>query len=386
MNQMAPMRQPTAGQLALARQLVELKPRDLTGRATVQAATYVAPARFAAEWERIFRRQPLPLAPSALLPDPAMAVTHAAYGQPLLVTRDNRGQAHVLLNVCRHRGTKLVEGAEACKLASVVCPYHAWSYRLDGSLAGLPRAETFAGFDKAEHGLVPLPCAEAGGIIWVGLDRDAPPDFGSVTGALATDLDAFGLGAMHLYRRRTHAVAANWKLIVDAFQESYHIQRLHAKTIGPFFAESVTVQDSIGLHQRAAVGRVDFLQATASADFDKLRRAITYTYTLFPATTVIVSPDYVNILVKYPQAADRTLVEDFMLIPEPPANDKAEDHWRRSFELLDGGVFASEDFRAAALEQVGLASGALAELQLGGLELAIRRFHDKVEAALGRNA
>jgi phenylpropionate dioxygenase-like ring-hydroxylating dioxygenase large terminal subunit len=352
MNQLAPLRQPTKGQLNLARMLVERKPAALVGRATVKADTYVSPERFTAERECLFRRLPLPIAPSALLPQPGMAVAHAEYGLPLLITRDGKGEAHVLLNVCRHRGTQLVTSREPCQLASMVCPYHAWSYRLDGSLAGLPRAETFADFDKSMHGLVPMPSVEAGGIIWVGLDRENPPNFAEVTGELAADLDSFGLGDMHLYRRRTHEVAANWKLIVDAFQESYHIQRLHAKTIAPYFAESVNVQDHIGPHHRAAVGRVEFLQATDAADFDRLRRTITYTYTLFPATTVIVSPDYVNILVKYPQAPDRTLVEDFMLIPEPPANDKAEDHWRRSFELLDGGVFASEDFRAAALEQI----------------------------------
>jgi len=191
---------------------------------------------------------------------------------------------------------------------------------------------------------------------------------------------------MHLYRRRTHDVAANWKLIIDAFQESYHIRRLHAKTIGPYFAESISNSDRIGPHMRAAVGRTEFLQAAQSDDFDALRRAITYTYTAFPATTIIVSPDYVNILVAYPQAADRTLVEDFMLIPEKPTSDKAEDHWRRSFELLDGGVFASEDFRAAALEQIGLTAGAISELLLGGLELSIRRFHDTVEEYLARNS
>jgi phenylpropionate dioxygenase-like ring-hydroxylating dioxygenase large terminal subunit len=187
---------------------------------------------------------------------------------------------------------------------------------------------------------------------------------------------------MHLYRRRMHDVAANWKLVMDAFLEVYHVRRLHVQTIGPYFAESVQVSDRIGPHIRSAIGRTDFAAAGTSSDLDQLRRAITYVYTVFPATTIIVSPDYINVLVKYPQSADRTLVENFMLIPEPPANDKAEDHWRRSFELLDEGVFAAEDFRVCALEHAGLASGTVPELELGGLELAIRTFHDQIEAQL----
>ena len=85
-----------------------------------------------------------------------------------------------------------------------------------------------------------------------------------------------------------------------------------------------------------------------------------------------------------PRAVDRTLVEDFMLIPERPTTPKAEDHWRRSFELLDNGVFAAGDFRAAALGQQGLASGAIEQTLVGGLEQGIRQFHDEVGAALER--
>ena len=103
---------------------------------------------------------------------------------------------------------------------------------------------------------------------------------------------------------------------------------------------------------------------------------------MFPGTILIVSPDYVNLMILMPQAHDRMLVEDFMLIPEPPATDKALRHWEKSWALLDGGVFGSEDFRAAALGQEGLSSGAVERVTLGTLEAGIRAFHDEVEARL----
>ena len=375
-----PARRPTEGMLALARAIAEGQTRAEAGMTEVPASVYTDPDYWTREKGAIYDRLPQILVPSALLPDPGMAVPHDATGRPLLITRDGEGRAHVFLNVCRHRGTRLVEGGEPVCQKRLVCPYHAWTYSVDGRLLALPRPDTFPGLDKDAMGLIELPSRETGGLIWF-CPQEETANFGHAE-KLGEDFDALGMSGHVLFRRKTHDVAANWKLIMDAFLESYHVTRLHAQTIGPFFKDGVTSGDMIGPHARSAVGRLEDMESVDLTDMAALRRVVTFAYQLLPGALIIPSPDYVNVMTMMPQAHDRTLVEDFMLIPEHPATEKARAHWERSWALLDGGVFASEDFRAAELGQQGLSTGAIPSLTLGTLEGGIRRFHETVEEAL----
>ena len=167
----------------------------------LDASVYIDPLRFEREQRLIFEKLPLLIGPSALLPENNTAVAHDGYGVPLIVSRDGQGRIHVMANVCRHRGTRLLETDEAVFSKRIVCPYHAWTYGSDGALLAVPRAECFPGLDKADRPLMHFTAIESGGFIW--FSRDPNADFGHAL-ALAEDMDAFGMAGLHLYRRRTH--------------------------------------------------------------------------------------------------------------------------------------------------------------------------------------
>jgi phenylpropionate dioxygenase-like ring-hydroxylating dioxygenase large terminal subunit len=353
---------------------------------TLDPKIYYDLGRFEAEHEHLFRRLPLCVGHVDQLAEPGAVLAVDLCGMPLLMARGADRVLRVFLNVCRHRGARLIaQQGEVCRRRNFVCPYHAWTYRLDGSLAGLPRAEAFPDLDRHLLGLRELPSTIRHGLIWAKLDpaSDGSLDIASYLGELDRDLNAIGLAHHRFYRQHAVRRATNWKLIVDAFLEVYHVRRLHSATLGPFFAGGVSVSDAAGHHLRFLAARDTTLEIrTLPPESWSPQRHATLVHFVFPNSIFVYHPDYISHLGMYPDAADQTLFVHTMLIPEMPTEQKAEDHWRRSFELIDTNVFNSEDLVMCEQIQRGLRSGANEALIVGRLEQNLCRFHASIEAAL----
>lgn len=345
------------------------------------ASLFTARARFELERDRVFRRLPVPITVGTLLAQPGMVMTHTAYGLPLLLVRGKDGTIRVFLNACRHKGAKLVEQCAPHKLARLTCPYHSWTYGLDGRLLAIAREDVFDSLDKGDLGLVSVPAVEFGGLIWAILDKDAEADFSSLHPQLGEDLDRLGLGRVHVYDRRTFDVKANWKLVMEPFQENYHVKRLHASSIGSNFEDGPAVIGRFGRHQRKTYGNQIFTPEALDVPGENIHKLVAHIYQLFPNGILITSPYYMSLMILAPQAEDRTSVEYFMLTPTPPSTPKLEDLFKRSYDLICH-VFGNEDYRAAEISQEGLQSGALDEVIYGGMEYTIPAFYDRLDACL----
>jgi phenylpropionate dioxygenase-like ring-hydroxylating dioxygenase large terminal subunit len=356
-----------------------------TGR--VPTAHYNDPAHWQREQDAVFGHWPIVAAHSAEL-QAGSVLPFDALGVPIVLTRTPEGRARAFYNVCRHRGMALVSSpgsapSQATPCKSLVCPYHGWTYELDGRLRHRLHAETFDGIDPATLNLVELPCDETAGLIFV---RRQPGAAFSARGhlqGLADHLDALGLAGMKVFRKVDELHAANWKLTADAFLEGYHIRVLHRDTIYPFFADAYTVNWRAGPHLDSLVARrAAFEPHDLPQDRAALCKLATPTQFLFPNTFLIWHPDYVSLIAMTAPSAETVRWVHTMLIPSERSGPDWAPHWEKTFKLIEQTVFQKEDIATAVATQRGMASGANTALHTGRLEHELLRFHENIDAAI----
>ncbi len=204
--------------------------------------------RFELEQEVLFRRTPQVIAWAGDVSEPGDIIARQVAGVPVLVTRHQDGELYAFLNACSHRGMMLCDGASNGR--RLTCPYHGWTYDLQGKLVGIPNRDRFPALDVDERGLQRLPVAVEAGLVVVGLRPDV-----EVHGFLDPIADEYAWLGYDRYRsgsERMFRKAANWKLMIDLNNEAYHVPSLHRDSLLPFLSDNCAV-DTFGPHSRMCV-------------------------------------------------------------------------------------------------------------------------------------
>jgi carnitine monooxygenase subunit len=352
---------------------------------SLPAAIYTDEQRFVNEKTRLFRRVPLMLAASCELREHGDCKVMEVAGVPLLITRGNDGVVRTFLNACTHRGARLMR--ECGHAARFTCPYHAWSFRLDGSLLAVASREAFGDVDPENSKLVSFPTIERAGLIWAILNPAASPDFDAFLGGYDQLLAAFNFESWHHFESRS-LPGANWKLAFDAHLEFYHLPVLHRATFGPKIS-NMAEYFYYGPHQRLGlvtrsehVLEQDDVAGLASLPESEwpLVPLLFGEWIIFPNVSincfykggrgVIISQVFPGA-----NAAESVTVQTF-LHENPPGEALVAD--ARAMSDFLGQVVGTEDLPMSREQQETLSSGMLSQVQFGRNEGGVQHFHEWV--------
>jgi len=341
---------------------------------------YRDPVRFQSEVDAL-RRMPTVFAPAASVVEVGDYLARESFGVPLFVSRGRDGRARVFRNSCRHRGATIADG-QGCAQA-LVCSYHGWSYRLDGSIAHIPHADGFPDDIADERALVELASCEANGLIIVaGSAGDATPES---TGIDAPQLLLADTLADHrLVSTTTEEQPINWKVLVEQTLEGYHIRSAHRSTFYPVQYDNLNVIEFSGMHSRVTYPYRNIeRQATKPPAERKLRGCSTTVTHLFPNTIVSTFPDLTLVSLIDPLAIDRSRITTFMLSTADQSVDVRESA-AAGLELAAQG--AVEDTEMSLAVQAGFRAGANDTIVFGRNESAIGHFHENLDDSLAAAA
>ena len=207
---------------------------DISVASTLPPVCYTDAEVLAAETSELLRRSWLGVARSDEWPEPGDYSALDLAGTPAILLRDEERRLRAFANTCRHRGTRLLEGRG--NASRIRCPFHGWTYGLDGNLRGATRMGSARGFRRADMGLVEFQTAERGGFAFVALS-DETPGIDDWLGDFDALLAPWRLDELVTTRRRELEVDCNWKLFLEVFNESYHLEDVHAATFGGIYLE-----------------------------------------------------------------------------------------------------------------------------------------------------
>ena len=344
---------------------IVVKPRDVMpqGATTLPAAYYVDADYFAREMAALFGRMWICAGRAEQVERPGQFFIREVLGESIIVTRAPSGRVHAFYNVCRHRGTKLCTDHEGTFAMSIQCPYHAWTYDLEGRLIGAPHMEEVPHFRKDQYPLHQVHADAWDGHIFLNLARDPQP-LPAQLADLPSKFKQWRMADLRLGRRIVYDVRANWKLLIQNYNECLHCPNLHPalNKLSHYLSG-----ENEPLRATYMGGRMDLRPGVATLSMDgscpraflpglsaeDVRRV--YYYAIFPNMLLSLHPDYMLVHTLWPIAPDRTInICEWHFQPET----LAQSGFNASDAIDFWDMTNRQDWHVCELSQAGISSRA----------------------------
>lgn len=374
-------------QQTLLRRLFDLRDANSTSMApqlhVQDTLHYTCPTHHQREMDALFQRGAQFAGLSCDLPRPNTHLALRLGDVPVLLTRDGSGQVRAFLNACRHRGAPLASG-RGDTASRLRCPFHAWSYELDGTLAVKPGGpEAFAELPPDCKGLIPLQAAEDCGVILVRPRHGEPIDVRHELDALAPDFAGHGFPQFAFFKEHHSTWDMNWKQPYETFLEAYHIFALHKDSLAHEVMTAPMLTDTMGPHGRGLLmGRKAPQLLERPPSEWRFSRHANLVYWIFP-NSVLSMPmtGHAELWQFHPEGPGRTRVHTRFYTPKALETEQETTFWNGIVDFTIS-VVTREDFGQQEGIYANVKTGLLPRIHFGRNEPALIHYHHSLQRAL----
>ena len=363
---------------------------DAGGILRVPMSDFTCPQLAEQERDVYFRNTALCMGISSALPKSKTYWSDNGTGTPILMVRDGKGRFRAFANVCRHRGSPIVPEGRGSKVR-FTCPYHAWTYGNDGSLLAINKQNHFGDVPREELSLFELPSAEIHGTLWVRPSQGEPVDEAECLGGLEGDLEHWQFADFPYTLTRVIDVRANWKMAIDSFFENYHVDVLHAKSLGNEMKANLQTCEVFNKNLRAVFPsqKLDLMRfLSVNMDRWPYPQIVTTMYYLYPNTIMIVDSFGVGLLqffsIEGSPSKSRTIYSWYINPKLQPLFEEAGYSYEESASRFED-VVVNEDYKMIENVQLNAERGTSPEILLGRNEAALQHIHNILRSGVGRD-
>jgi glycine betaine catabolism A len=362
-----------------------------TPRPTLAGADYTSAAVYDQERERVWWGDWVCVGRSEDLPVPGDYVVRDLAGESIFITRNDNGALRAFYNVCRHRGTRLLDGPGGNVRKVVVCPYHSWSYDLNGCLVGSPNVKEDEVFDRSNYPLRAVAVEAYAGFLFANLAEEPRPLLEALTSGpeTITAFERFRMDELRVGVRLSYEVAANWKIIVENYNECLHCPTIHPELVKvvPLFRFGEVWDEQIPDDGNRMVEGATSFTKTGTSELPKLPGlrpddyGMYYGMFSFPNLMLNLHPDCGMYYIVYPNGPGRsTVVSEYLFRPE--TIDGPDFKPEPVVEFWD--LISTQDWRVCERAQTGVGSRSYTNGIYPRQDRFLYWFNEQYRAAMGR--